>query len=121
MGTYNADTPPAFTSDTGYFLQSGTLRGLTISNSTINWSFAGDGYLGGGPIAINQYVFIASNSGNLYALSGSTGQQVWQVALPAPPALQTGDMPMSGLSAGDGLLVVPAGTRLVVYTISANP
>ena len=121
MGTYNADTPPAFTSDTGYFLQTGTLRGLTISNSTINWSFAGDGHLDGAPIAINQYVFIASNSGNLYALNGSTGQQVWQVTLPAPPALQTSDMPMSSLSAGDGLLVVPAGTRVVVYTISANP
>ena len=29
--------------------------------------------------------------------------------------------PMSSLSAGDGLLVVPAGTKVIAYTLSTNP
>jgi outer membrane protein assembly factor BamB len=120
-GTYAADTPAAFTTTAGYFLQSGTLRGITLSNNTVNWSFAGDGKLVGSPIAVNHYVFIGSSSGNLYALDGSTGQQVWQVTLSAPVASNVLSLPMSGLAAGDGLLVVPAGTKVTAYTLSTNP
>jgi hypothetical protein len=62
-GSYVADNPGAFTTDTGYFLQSGTLRGA-------GW--------GAG-------------------------------------------IPLSGLSAGDGLLVVPNGTKVNAYVLSTNP
>lgn len=117
-GSYSADTPPAFGATTGYFLQSGTLRGVTIANNTVQWSFTGDGQLSGAPIAVNQYVFIGSGSGNLYALDGTTGTQVWKVTLAAPidanPAF-------SGLAAGDGLLIVPSGTNVTAYTLSTNP
>ncbi len=119
--SYVADSPAAFTASTGYFLQSGTLRGVTLSNNTVTWSFAGDGQLAGSPIAVNQYVFIGSSSGNLYALDGSTGHQVWQVTLGAPVGSGVGSLPMSGLAAGDGLLVVPAGTKVTAYTLSTNP
>ncbi len=44
-GSYVADTPAAFTANTGYFLQSGTLHGVALSNNTVSWSFAGDGAL----------------------------------------------------------------------------
>jgi outer membrane protein assembly factor BamB len=119
-GTYTADSLSAFTSSTGYFLQSGTLRGISVGSNTVEWSFAGDGQLAGAPIAVNQYVFIGSASGNLYALDGATGQQAWQVTLPAP-VLQQFVLPLSGLSAGDGLLVVPAGTKVTAYVLSTNP
>ena len=120
-GTYAADSPPAFTATTGYFLQSGTLRGISVSNNTVEWSFAGDGQLAGAPIAVNQYVFIGSSSGNLYALDGTSGQQLWQVSLPAPVVAADEVMPFSGLAAGDGLLVVPAGTQVTAYVLSTNP
>jgi outer membrane protein assembly factor BamB len=119
-GTYTADSPSAFTANTGYFLQGGTLRGISVASNTVEWSFAGDGQLSGAPIAVNQYVFIGSGSGNLYALDGATGQVAWQVALPAPVVWQLA-LPLSGLAAGDGLLVVPAGTKVTAYVISTSP
>jgi outer membrane protein assembly factor BamB len=120
-GTYVADSPAAFTATTGYFLQSGTLRGVTVANNTVQWSFAGDGQLTGSPIVVNQYVFISSSSGNLYAIDGTSGQQAWQVSLPASTVAAVYSMPFSGLSAGDGLLVVPSGTKVTAYLLSANP
>jgi len=123
-GSYVSDNPGAFTASTGYFLQSGTLRGVTLSNNTVIWSFAGDGMLVTSPIAVNQYVLVGSSSGNLYALDGATGSQVWQVTLGAglPPGAGWGaGLPLSGLAAGDGLLVVPNGTKVTAYTLSTNP
>jgi outer membrane protein assembly factor BamB len=119
--SYVADGPGAFTANTGFFLQSGTLRGVTLSNNSVIWSFAGDGHLTGSPITVNQYVFIASSSGNLYALNGTTGVQAWQVALGAPVTANVNQLPLSALSAGDGLLVVPAGTKVTAYLLSTNP
>ena len=43
LGSYVADNPPAIDSQSGYFLQSGTLRGVRLANNTAQWSFAGDG------------------------------------------------------------------------------
>lgn len=120
-GSYVADSPPAFTQTMGYFLQSGTLRGILLSNNTVQWSFSGDGQLLGSPIAVNQYVFIGSQSGNLYAVDSTTGAQVWSVNLGAPIDASALMMPFSGLAAGDGLLVVPAGTTVTAYTLSTNP
>ena len=45
LGSYVADNPPAIADQTGYFLQSGTLRAVTLSSNTVAWSFAGDGML----------------------------------------------------------------------------
>ncbi len=96
------------------------MRRIDVPGINAEWSFAGDGQLSGAPIAVNQYVFIGSASGNLYALDGATGQQAWQVTLPAPVASQF-VLPLSGLAAGDGLLVVPAGTKVTTYLLSTNP
>jgi outer membrane protein assembly factor BamB len=120
-GTYVADSPPAFSSTMGYFLQSGTLRGILLSNITVQWSFNGDGQLVGSPIAVNQYVIIGSQSGNLYALDGITGAQVWNVNLDAPIDANVHQLPFSGLAAGDGLLIVPAGTKVTAYMLTTNP
>lgn len=121
-GTYSADTPPALTATMGYFLQSGTLRGVALANNTVKWSFSGDGGLNSAPVAVNQYVFIGSSSGNLYALDGTTGTQVWSVN-PGPVVNTTVNaaVPFSGLAAGDGLLIVPTGTAVTAYLLSTNP
>ena len=70
------------------------------------------------PIVVNQTVIIESSNGNVYALHAATGQQQWTVNAGAP--LQLGDI-NSGLAAGDGLLIVPAGHQVVAYTLSTNP
>lgn len=120
-GTLTADTSPAFLATEGFFLQGGTLRGVDQTDGSTLWSFAGDGQLVGAPIAVSSYVFIGSNSGNLYGLDASTGQQVWEMTLPAPVAATGYSTQYTGLSAGDGLLVVPTGTRITAYLLSAHP
>jgi outer membrane protein assembly factor BamB len=117
VGSYLSSGSPAFTTTTGYFLQSGTLNALS-SNNAVLWSFTGDGALTTSPIVVNQAVIIGSTSGNVYALNAATGQQLWTInaggALPSAGG-------NSGLAAGDGLLIVPAGNKVVAYTLSANP
>jgi outer membrane protein assembly factor BamB len=117
VGSYESSGPPAFNATTGYFLQGGTLSALS-SNNTILWSFTGDGALTTAPIVVNQAVIIGSSTGNVYALNAATGQQLWTInaggALQAPNTL-------SGLAAGDGLLIVPAGNQVVAFTLSTNP
>ncbi|HVN31167.1 MAG TPA: PQQ-binding-like beta-propeller repeat protein, partial [Thermoanaerobaculaceae bacterium] len=114
---------PAFGPGVGYFLQAGTLRGVALANNTVLWSFAGDGSLVTSPIAVNQYVVVGSSLGKLYGLDGTTGSVVWTFDLGAP--LPTGAgwgarMPLSGLAAGNGLLVVPAGTRVTAFTLAGH-
>jgi outer membrane protein assembly factor BamB len=124
VSSYVADNPPALGATTGYFLQSGTLRGLNLSSNTVLWSFAGDGHLVSNPLLVNNYVFIGSSSGNLYAVDGTSGAQLWQMSLGAAiPGGATFDsgIPLNGLSAGDGLLVVPAGDTVTAYLLSSDP
>jgi outer membrane protein assembly factor BamB len=124
IATFSADNPPALTATSGFFLQKGTLRGMTLATNTINWSFAGDGSLNTSPIVINGYVVIGSLSGNVYAVDGATGHLAWtqNVGSTISPVNQSGaGFPLPGLAAGDGLLVVPGATTVTAYAISDNP
>lgn len=121
QGTFTGDGPVAVAAGIGYFVQGGTLRAITEAGSVVQWSFTGDGTLTAAPIVVNRYVFIGSTSGNLYGLDATTGSLVWTQSLGAPVDSAVGGMPYSGLAAGDGLLVVPAGTKVVAYTLSTNP
>jgi outer membrane protein assembly factor BamB len=122
-GNYSAGVIPAFSSNAGFFLYSGTLQGLAVSNNQVLWSFAGDGQLATAPIVVNGYVFIGSGTGNLYALDATSGQQLWNMNLGAaiPASDEYGVVQYTGLAAGDGLLVVPNGTKVTAYVLSTNP
>lgn len=119
-GSYTAATDPAFSASMGYYLQSGNLVGVTLSDNTVQWSFAGDGHLFGNPIAVDQYVFIASVTGNLYAVDSATGTAAWTVTAGSIGIGSNVPM-MSALAAGDGLLVVPVGNTVTAYVLSTNP
>ncbi len=54
LGSYSADVPPVFTLEMGYYLQGGILRGVDLSNNTVQWTFEGDGQLVGAPVAVIQ-------------------------------------------------------------------
>jgi outer membrane protein assembly factor BamB len=122
-GSYSASVIPAFSSSAGFFLSNGTLQGIAISNNQILWSFAGDGQLDTAPIVVNNYVFIGSQSGNLYAVDTTSGLQVWNQNLGAaiPATNEYGEVIYTGLAAGDGLLVVPNGTKVTAFVLSTTP
>jgi outer membrane protein assembly factor BamB len=124
LGNYNSDVLLAVAGQTGYFLEGGTLSALNLSTNAVSWTFTGDGQLTTTPVVVNQYVFVGSSSGNLYTLDAATGMVLWQTTLGAPIAPQgngLADQAESGLAAGDGLLVVPAGDTVTAYTLSTSP
>lgn len=120
LGTFTADVVPAVNSTTGFFLQSGTLNARSLSDYSTLWSFRGDGGLVTSPINVDQAVIVGSSSGQVYALDAATGAQLWTANVGGAITAGNGNV-ISGLAAGDGLLVVPAGNTLSAFTLSTNP
>lgn len=113
---FDSDRPPAFIKGIGVYLQSGTLRGVNITNQSVLWSFAGSGNLTSAPLIVKGTIYIGASSGLLYGLN-VRGQQVWSTqvgaAIPAPD--EHNATLITGLGAGDGLLIVPTASTLVAY------
>jgi outer membrane protein assembly factor BamB len=120
LGTFTADVVPAVNSTTAFFLQSGTLNAKALSGYATVWSFSGDGSLVTSPIIVSQAVIVGSSSGQIYALDAATGTQLWTANAGGTIYSGNGNV-ISGLAAGDGLLVVPAGNTLSAFTLSTNP
>jgi len=117
LDRFDAQTIPAIGADMGYFLQAGTLRGIGLADLDVRWSFAGDGQLGTAPIVVNDFVFIGSEAGTLYALDAASGHVQYSLDTGAPisPTGDGGAAMHSGLSAGDGLVLVPTAAGMVAY------
>jgi len=123
-GSYAASVIPAIGAQNGYFLQSGALNAIANGSSSPLWTFTGDGTLVTAPILVNGYVFIGGSSGNLYMLDALTGTVLKTVAMGAAIPAGASDfssLPVSGLTAGGGLLLVPAGNTLGAFTLSTSP
>jgi outer membrane protein assembly factor BamB len=115
---FSAGPAPAFSPHFGFFLNSRTLEGHSLDTGEVAWSFAGDGTLSAAPIVVSQFVYVGATSGELYALKRNTGKLVWSTnvgsGIPAPDE-QNVSQPLTGLGAGEGILAIPAGNRLVAY------
>ena len=59
-------------------------------------------------------------SGKLYALDAASGAKLWTADIVVSLA-GDGGLRASGLTAGDGLLVVPVHKGFVAYTLSDKP
>ncbi|MBV9280122.1 MAG: PQQ-binding-like beta-propeller repeat protein, partial [Chloroflexi bacterium] len=133
VNTFTASDPPAFSGNTGAFLtgasssSGGTLQVQDWTNPSAPatlWSFAGDGTLDSAPIIVNNDVFVGGSSGNLYALNLTTHRQVWSANVGAGIPLSNDEnpsAPTTGLGAGEGYLMVPAGDLLVAYATAQAP
>jgi outer membrane protein assembly factor BamB len=129
FGTYgqaNGSMPaPAVEGNRIWFVSNGTLveQDITTPSSPVTlWSFAGDGQLNTAPIVLStprgEFVIEGSSSGALYAVDVATGAPVWSTNVGGTiygPDEQNLSQPLTGLSAGQGLLVVPAGRTLTAY------
>ena len=122
---------PAVRGNTLWLQSAGTLSARDVSvpsSPSTLWSFTGDGQLITAPIVLStpsgDYVIEGSSSGMLYALDASTGSVVWSTnvgAAIAPPDEQNLSQPLTGLGAGQGLLVVPAGKTISAFSTSIPP
>ena len=125
IGNFVAKNTPAFSGSRGFFLDGpnffgsfGTLRARDVDTNSVLWSFAGDGSLQSAVLVVNDYVYVGSAQGRLYAVDAATGQQVWvTVAGTSIPFVDEHNVsqPVTSFAAGEGLLVVPTSTTLVAY------
>ena len=118
LGTFASTTAPAVGGGQAYLLSGGALNAVNGSGlGTTAWTFNGDGKLDSAPLLVGNLVFEGSSSGEVYAVN-STGTSVWSAnagsAIPAPDE-QNVSQPLTGLGAGEGTLIVPAGGTLVAY------
>ena len=129
IGTYKSVVPPVFDSQNGYFVQegqsagsAGSLQAIGLSSNTVSWTFTGNGATCAS-IVVSQYVIAEECDGTLYGLDAATGQQEWLMSASAAPGVWnlTGQPPFTGPVAGDGVLVIPLGTKLVTYTLATSP
>lgn len=117
LGNFTSTAIPVLTTQTGFYLNAGTLQGVNLNSRNVIWNFAGDGRLTLAPIAIDNTVIVASELGNVFALNGATGAQIWVGnAGGAIGPTVTGNI--SGLAAGEGYLVVPAGNVITGWHLS---
>jgi outer membrane protein assembly factor BamB len=117
---------PAFSGSMGYFgYFSNNIQGLkALDTATLatKWLFNGDSSINTAPIVVNGYVYVASYNGTLYALDAQTGASVWTTNLGANmlgPDEDNAKM-LTGFAAGHGMLVVPAGNRLIAFQSSTQ-
>lgn len=130
-GDFISKSTPAFSGSMGFFLNGppqfgsyGTLQGRNINSNQVYWSFSGDGFLQSAVLVVNDYVYVGSNSGKLYAVNATSGQQVWSTT--AGTSIPYVDewhstQPLTGFAAGEGILVVPTATTLVAYEPDNSP
>ena len=118
VNSYSSTTIPAFDGSTGYYRNGSTLNATDLATGFTTWSFGGDGALSSAPLVANGIVYVGSTGGNLYALDGRTGSLLQTVVVGSAilaPDEQNVSQPLTGLAAGDNLLIVPATNQLVAY------
>jgi outer membrane protein assembly factor BamB len=111
-------TAPAFFNSRGYLEAGGTLNEFDPVSGSVGWSqsaAAGDSFVTA-PILVNGVVFEGTAMGYLYEFVGLSGSLL--NVLNVGTSLRQTDGPLAGLGAGDGLLVVPAGNTLNVYSVT---
>jgi outer membrane protein assembly factor BamB len=130
-GDFISKSAPAFSGNMGFFLNGppqfgsyGTLQGRNINNNVVYWSFTGDGFLQSSVIVVNDYVYVGSNAGKLFAVEATSGHQVWSTtagtSIPYVDEWHS-SQPLTGFAAGEGILVVPTKTTLVAYESDNSP
>jgi len=115
-GTFASQTAPAFDSKNLYTLDNGHLVAVAPSGSPDRWSF-GNGTLVTAPVVAGGAVFAGSSTGRVYAVSATTGKQIWTGVAGSVidgPDEQNADI-LVGMAVGGGRLVVPAGNMLAAF------
>lgn len=129
LGTFAQRIPSPIVAGTGYLLGFGfRITATTLATGAELWTYP-DGPTPFGspdvaPILVDDRV-IASDGAAVWALDAATGLVVWSVQTGGGITEDTDSVPtfraLSGLGAGENLLVVPVGTRLRAYRTGSEP
>ncbi len=110
----SAITTPAFDSGIGYFVDGKLTARDTTSGATLWTATIPNQTLVSPPIVSNGFVYAVSNSaaGDVYGFDITNGNQVWHGTLGGTVSWTS--------AAGQGILVVPAGQKLVAFGSGAG-
>jgi outer membrane protein assembly factor BamB len=109
-GAFATDSEPAFDGTSMYTVQDGNLVAVATSGSPNRWTFAGRN-LDTAPVVDNGVVYALSTSGSVFGVSAVAGTKLWSGTV----GQATNGPVLSGIAAGGGLLVVPAGSTLSAF------
>jgi outer membrane protein assembly factor BamB len=113
QGPLGSTAAPAVANGTAYELNGSNLEATPDDGlGSVSWTFAGDGGLDTSPLVIGTAVWVGSQTGELYAVDATTGKELWSTDV-GSGIESPGWAGQTGLGAGDGNLLVPAGDSLV--------
>lgn len=117
-GGFNSKYSPSFWQGTAFYTEENSLTAVNVTTSQTLWDTfpqGGDNY-SCAPIVVNGVVYVGGSGGNLYGYSAANGSTLFSTnvgqGISCP---ETDSVPLPGLSAGNGILLVPAGTELVAF------
>ncbi len=116
VGSADFQGAPGFADGVAYVPWQGGIVASDAATWATRWAVAGGG--AGTPLIAGSSLFTGSENGFVAALSRSDGAVRWCASTAGEPVQgETGnvDRPDSGLGAGEGVLLVPAGRFLVAY------
>jgi outer membrane protein assembly factor BamB len=121
IGGFNTTFIPAFLDDMALYTDPSGMTAVNTKTGKTIWSANppnGDSY-SSPPIVVNSVVFVGTAAGNLLAYRGKDGTSLASVAMGAPISASDNfgiSTPLAGLSAAEGMIVVPASTYVVAVT-----
>ena len=122
LSTYASTPAPAFDGSTMITLSSGTLRASRDDTGAVLWSRADAPYVTA-PLVVNGYVVEGDSTGIVHVLNEANGTEAWHgsagAAISAPDEHNANGL--TGLAEAAGHLVVPAGSRLAVFSQATAP
>ena len=109
--TFPADAPPAVLGNAAVSVASGRLFGYEFPSWRQRWRFDGDDRLATTPLIVGRHAYVASTEGTIYAVDLQTGEAAWGMRNRSlvRPYEDMPNWPLTGLTAGGGLLLVPSG------------
>ncbi len=123
VGGFNTTFIPAFLDDTVFYTDANAISAVNIKTGNTTWTANppnGDSYASP-PIVVNSTVYVGTAAGSLLAYKAGDGAVLASVSVGASiSAFDGGDYgsPVAGLSAAQGMIVVPASTYVVGITHS---
>lgn len=123
LGSLDSSVIPAFYGNKAFTVigansyMGGTLRAISTSDFSAQWTWSDGGALTA-PLVLNGHLFVGSSQNKLYALNPATGAPEWTASLPFPAVTSSeysNTSPYVAMAAGEDLLVVPAANSVVAF------
>jgi len=129
VDTYSSNTAPAFSDGIAYYIQGSTLVAFNTATKITLWSqglqmSGSSSWPVTAPFVVNGTVFVGTDTGVLYGFNATSGAIADKINVGSTiygPNEQDVEYPLTGLGAGDGLLLVPVGNTLFAFASTPAP